>query len=69
MSIKKSRSQISKSLKLALRILQNRGFRPEDIASAMNVSYNSIKSWEAGRRFPRVTTLRHMENVFKMRIL
>lgn len=63
------RDEVEKKLKDAIAYLKNDGTRPEQIAAAMEVSFNTVKNWLSGRRVPKIPTVRRLEQVYGMKIL
>ncbi len=63
------RDDISSHLRKAINDLRDDGHRAEDIAAAMEVSYNTVKNWITGRRVPKIPTVRRLEQLYGMKIL
>lgn len=65
----KENNETSKELKRVLLHLMNSGIRPERMATELNVSYGTIKSWMTGRRHPKTPTIKQLEHVYGVKIL
>lgn len=63
------RNTIAHRVKETLATLREKGTRAEDVAVAMEVSYNTVKNWLVGRRVPKLPTVRRMEQIYGIRIL
>lgn len=67
--VKEYRDDLERRVRKAVDDLREDGHRAEEIAAAMEVSYNTVKNWITGRRVPKVPTVRRMEQIYGMKIL
>lgn len=63
------RDEIRKKLQKALGDLMKGGTRPEHIAVSMGLGYPTIKNWISGRRTPKIHTIQHLEQLYRIQIL
>lgn len=67
--MKLEKQKVTKGIKESFEKLRKKGIRPEDIASQLHVSYSSVMSWSAGRRYPKDATLKQIEFLFGVKVL
>lgn len=65
----RGKKEWAEGVRIALKKLKKDGTSFEEIAVKLGLSYNTIYTWSAGTRSPKLPSIRQLESIYGIKIL